>query len=927
MNMTNTRSLNRGGHHPAAIRGLAIAAFASAAFALSAAAETIAYWPFGTNGFHDVSGNGHDLVGVEIAESDDGYIVFNGTNSYLKTAAALDLSGEQQVTFECWARALPMKSSVGIILSSEAPMTAGGFVLYNNTQDPKYIHSQFRMTANDWQYGSDTLRWFNDDGWHHIAFTVDRTKTTLGAVQFYLDGSPEGTAGASGTVPAFFNGLLLIGGGCASYIAGDNFFAGYIDDVRVSRGILTKDEFMKYPSVGKTMRADSSELPVVAYWPFGGKRGKDTTGNGFDLVMSNILFQSGTPYTSFSTRKEEFACSPNQTIPFSAFSKTGLTIEMFVKAESASPYMAMILESSQSYWSSRGSFRISYDANPDGYRTISAMFHIKGDTGAGSATAVESFGNLGDNKWRHIAIVYDPSKTGSGIVTLYVDGVPGTCSAPNVNQGAFALGDLPLYFFRRANSQIGDESAALPFYGALDDVRITGCALTPDQFLPARSTGSTVALYRFDRETIEDQSGNGNDLVHMQTEDNVAAPIFGDAGYPDSGTGLVFTGPDGTKEWVKTSAPVDFSESKMLTVEFDYNNENPSSSSHGVYVMAASENTKARGGFVVYRNNNSLQGQLCKNDGSRWLNNPYKTLGTYLNGYWRGRYSVNAKSTTDLYVNLTVDGAVKSVHNSGNYGSLGSHVLCFGHCPSYGGDYNGDTPRYLKGKLLRVAVSDIALDPADYVLDNLVLDTPKTTLAYWNFRGDAGLSVDGVPRRGGALDLGGSSSATTTNLTLSALTQATIECFVCFGETPSSGTLFSMGTGAGSFAVAADATAGTLSGSFIPYDHLAASNGGITALAPLAGKKVWHHVALVVDRTNPGADAVRFYVDYERTMPAGRAWDAAARLLDESPIVVGNGFTGRIDDLRVSAGALAPSEFLQLDERTEVIDGMILILR
>ena len=39
-----------------------ICAFGAAlGLAVSAsAAETIAYWPFGTNGFHDVSGNGHD---------------------------------------------------------------------------------------------------------------------------------------------------------------------------------------------------------------------------------------------------------------------------------------------------------------------------------------------------------------------------------------------------------------------------------------------------------------------------------------------------------------------------------------------------------------------------------------------------------------------------------------------------------------------------------------------------------------------------------------------------------------------------------------------------------------------------------------------------------------------------------------------------
>ena len=82
----------------------------------------------------------------------------------------------------------------------------------------------------------------------------------------------------------------------------------------------------------------------------------------------------------------------------------------------------------------------------------------------------------------------------------------------------------------------------------------------------------------------------------------------------------------------------------------------------------------------------------------------------------------------------------------------------------------------------------------------------------------------------------------------------------------------------------------------------------------------------MIDRTKPGADAVRFYVDYERTMPAGRAWDASARLLDDVSIVVGNGFTGMIDDLRVSAGALATEEFLKPEERTEVIYGMVLMI-
>ena len=69
---------------------------------------------------------------------------------------------------------------------------------------------------------------------------------------------------------------------------------------------------------------------------------------------------------------------------------------------------------------------------------------------------------------------------------------------------------------------------------------------------------------------------------------------------------------------------------------------------------------------------------------------------------------------------------------------------------------------------------------------------------------------------------------------------------------------------------------------------------------------------------------MRFYVDYQRAMPAGRAWDRAATILDGS-ITIGSGFTGRIDDLRVSAGALEPSEFIQ--SVTYTPDGMIISIR
>ena len=532
---------------------------------------------------------------------------------------------------------------------------------------------------------------------------------------------------------------------------------------------------------------------------------------------------------------------------------------------------------------------------------------------------------MNDSKWRHFAIVYDPSRVGPGIVTLYVDGVAATDDeGTGATQGAFALRDDVVKF-------------AQSFFGSFDDLRITAGVLTPDQFLTSRSVGSTVALYRFDKESLADVSGNGTELDYCQGA-NVGSgtPTFGDGGYPESGTGLVMSGKNANKDWIQTANPIDLTNTKGLTVEFDFNGPQPKAEDDStVYVMAASANaTTEKGGFVIYRTGDGLQGQFRKDASGWWMPLVYaQGLGTTLNGYHRGRYVIDATTAGKITTSLWADGTRKNgTPQNDPFTSLGNLTLCFGACPTYYGPTSSE-PCYLKGKYLHIAVSDVLLDPADFVLDNLPPDPEtKATLAYWDFAGfsdksGAGndlVASSGCKKRKGALVLNGASSAVTDDtLYLSELTQVTIECFVRLGDTPSSGTLFSLGSGVGSFAVAV--TNDALTGSFIPYDHLAASNGGTAPLASLAGTE-WHHVALVIDRTKSGADAVRFYVDYERAMPAGRAWDAAAAMLDDT-LVVGTGFTGRIDDLRVSKGALEPNEFIQAAARTEVPDGTAIYIR
>ena len=394
---------------------LAVAAVAAVALLPAHAladSTTIAYWPFGTNGFHDVSGNGHDLTSTTVTESDAGYVTLNGTSQFLTTASALDLSGETAVTFECWARSTGKNSSYGVLFSTPSPSgtSAGSFVVYYTGR----LQAQYSMGSSGWQvdYTPDALQNAMEDGaWHHIAYVIDRSaEEPKNSAILYLDGvRMQDATSPNVSAPALFNKVLHIGGG-AGYVAGNEYFTGSIDDVRISRGALTPDQFLKFPSVGKTMRADDGKLPVVAYWPFGGKGGKDVTGNGFDLVMGAVPMVSGTPNVSFNDRNSwsgDFKCT---NMPFSVFSKTGMTIEFFAKSGSGSTEAGNILTLSpnQNYYNNAGAFRIGpAGAEKGGHKTMQAVIRRKdSEKYAQSTTDVSSFGALNDNKWRHFAMVY-----------------------------------------------------------------------------------------------------------------------------------------------------------------------------------------------------------------------------------------------------------------------------------------------------------------------------------------------------------------------------------------------------------------------------------------------------------------------------------------------------------------------------------------
>lgn len=78
----------------------------------------------------------------------------------------------------------------------------------------------------------------------------------------------------------------------------------------------------------------------------------------------------------------------------------------------------------------------------------------------------------------------------------------------------------------------------------------------------------------------------------------------------------------------------------------------------------------------------------------------------------------------------------------------------------------------------------------------------------------------------------------------------------------------------------------------------------------------WHHLAMVVDGSNPAAVKVDFYLDYCRLEISGTM--PGPVYYDDTPICIGfeyggnnNGWGGLIDELRISDTALSPDAFLR----------------
>lgn len=442
-----------------------------------AAAQTIAFWPFGDRGLNDASGNGNTLAAdanVTIGET----AALNGAQTLFSTVNALNLSACEAVTVEFWVKFNAADNPGTVFFLELSPQTAsynGAFYLdYNEASGA--VMGMYKSGKDNSGAEESPVRGLGDGAWHHIAFVMRPRILNETCSTLYIDREHVYThcykynfANSFGYTAFPSNQKLFIGSRNNASLK----FKGEIDNIRVSGMALSPWAFLNRDGTSGTP-------PVVAYWPFGSAGAADMSGHGHDLLVeTGATFTNGAVAFAGSGKP----LSSRLPIDLRPYTQTGLTAEFWMRmpAGAAAGGSKMLLECSPSASAivqGMAPFYVDVGENATKIRSMMRMdvdnaYHIDEST-----TAV-----VDNAAWHHVAFVYDPLiKKGYDTVRLYLDGTQLDQNTTSLycRSNLTALAKSHLFLGGRAGG-------TFMITGELDDVRLTAYPLQPGDFLSTRT--------------------------------------------------------------------------------------------------------------------------------------------------------------------------------------------------------------------------------------------------------------------------------------------------------------------------------------------------------------------------------------------------------------------------------------------------------
>lgn len=491
-------------------------------------AAVVAYWDFSSdsNGVTDVSGNCHGLTNSGVVIS-NGVAVFDGSQAAFSTVSKLDLTGNNSLTVEFFMRTTSTNLMALVEQTTTFNGNPGAFFFDANDGAKGRVIGGFR-TSSGYNLDQTPTGTGADGQWHHVAVVYSTSKTGADRSMLYFDGVAQGSFNnlTNDALTYLRNDTLFIGSRANSTLK----YVGELDDLRISNTALETNQFLQARSEGTP--------PVIALWRFDdGAALSDSSGNGNSLTGGGVVFTNGTARFT-GTQTLNTAASLN----LAAY--TNLTVEFFLRASATSPSM-IVLEQTSQFFSNPGAFLVSLNETNSAGQMMGGFCTASGTKLNLDITAK----NAGaDGQWHHVAIVYDRAKSGTDRSMFYLDGVAQGVYSPWTDGSTTTLRNATLFIGSRNNS-------SMKYVGELDDIRITGAALMPGQFLKAPSTDlpRVIAYWPFlRRQPLADATGNGHTL-------SSAGVTFGNDAALFDGTHTAFS----TKPWTLNLRPY-----SALTVEY-----------------------------------------------------------------------------------------------------------------------------------------------------------------------------------------------------------------------------------------------------------------------------------------------------------------------------------------------------------------------
>ena len=358
---------------------------------------------------------------------------------------------------------------------------ANGFVIFVNgcLKD-----EQFRDTD-----GQPILLPLNT--WSHVALTLHAEGSTC-IFDLYVDGVKRGTLTSSSGTPRLATDLFL-GGRYASA----NSFRGKMSLLRISRGVLSTNEFLC---------ARSSVPESRAYWPLDGEPALDLTGriNGTDgmndfAVASGVTALAGgararVPWPDTSTNFTGDASANAGAVQMSAggYAQTSLagtyvdlddsfTVEGWVRWARSQGAAAEVV--CGTYEDGKGGWKLILDSTG---AVPMLRLHAEGQLPVSmlaDGVLMADASSL-EGEWRHLALRYDTT-VGDGVWSLLVDGVAAG-SVTNIWRPSGVLD--------RATFRLGAFGGDTSFSGGYDMWRISRGVRGVDDILWKMPGGTTVFL-------------------------------------------------------------------------------------------------------------------------------------------------------------------------------------------------------------------------------------------------------------------------------------------------------------------------------------------------------------------------------------------------------------------------------------------------